>query len=115
MHQNNLGTQELIHLRKLCKALCDDFIGRDDVGHGAVVVLLVSEEVEISGAGESEEDGLFLACLLAFERFIDGYTDGMAALWRRKDAFDTCKTGGCLKDCGLLHCPCLHISVGIQL
>ena len=40
-------------------------VGGDVVGHLAVVELLVGHHVEVAGAGQAEEDGLFLAGLLA--------------------------------------------------
>ena len=61
-------------------------VGRDDVGHLVVVELLVGDEIEIAGAGEAEDDGLFLARFLALERLVDGGADGVAALGGGQDA-----------------------------
>ena len=56
------------------------------VCHGAVVVLCVGHHVEVAGAGEAEDDGLFLAGLLALEGLVDGSADGVAALGGGQDA-----------------------------
>ena len=41
---------------------------------------LIGHHVKVAGAGQAEDDGLFLAGLLALERFVDGHPDGVAAL-----------------------------------
>ena len=61
-------------------------VGGDGVGHGAVVEGFVGVEIEIASAGEAEEDRLFFACFLAFERFVDGGADGVAGLGRGNDS-----------------------------
>ena len=53
-----------LHLRQLCDACGQLFVGRDGIGHLVVVELLVGDEIEIAGAGEAEDDGLFLARFL---------------------------------------------------
>ena len=42
-------------------------VGGDVVAHLAVVELLIGHQIEVAGAGETKEDGLFLAGLLALE------------------------------------------------
>ena len=61
-------------------------VGGDDVAHLAIVVLAVGHHVEVAGAGQAKDDGLFLAGLLALEGFVDGGADGVAALWGGQDA-----------------------------
>ena len=75
-----------LHLRQLCDACGQLFVGRDGIGHLVVVELLVGDEIEIAGAGEAEDDGLFLAGLLALEGLVDGGADGVAALGGGQDA-----------------------------
>ena len=43
------------------KALLQVGVGGDVVGHLAVVELLVGHHVEVAGAGQTEDDGLFFA------------------------------------------------------
>ena len=74
------------HLRQLRNACGQLFVGRDGIGHLVVVELLVGDEIEIAGAGEAEDDGLFLAGLLALEGLVDGGADGVAALGGGQDA-----------------------------
>ena len=69
-----------LHLRQLCDACGQLFVGRDGIGHLVVVELLVGDEIEVAGAGEAEDDGLFLARFLALERLVDGGADGVAGL-----------------------------------
>ena len=54
------------------KALLQVGVGGDAVGHLAVVELLVGHHVEVAGAGETEDNGLCLAGLLALEGLVDG-------------------------------------------
>ena len=75
-----------LHLRQLCDACGQLFVGRDGIGHLVVVELLVGDEIEIAGAGEAEDDGLFLAGLPALEGLVDGGADGVAALGGGQDA-----------------------------
>ena len=75
-----------LHLRQLCDACGQLFVGRDGIGHLVVVELLVGDEIEIAGAGEAEDDGLFLAGLAALDGLVDGGADGVAALWGGQDA-----------------------------
>ena len=75
-----------LHLRQLCEACGQLFVGRDGIGHLVVVELLVGDEIEIAGAGEAEDDSLFLARFLALERLVDGGADGVAALGGGQDA-----------------------------
>mgnify|MGYP007084601876 FL=1 len=75
-----------LHLRQLCDACGQLFVGRDGIGHLVVVELLVGDEIEIAGAGEAEDDGLFLARFLALECLVDGGADGVAALGGGQDA-----------------------------
>ena len=70
------------------------FIGRNGVRHRAVVVLFVCGHIEITGTGQTEENGLFLARLLAFERFVDGGADGMAGFGGGQDALGAGKLFG---------------------
>lgn len=48
-------------LRDAVKALLQVCIGGDVVGHLAVVELLIGHHVKVAGAGQAEDDGLFLA------------------------------------------------------
>ena len=74
------------HLGQLGEAGLQLGVGGDVVGHLAVVELLVGHHVEVAGAGEAEDDGLFLAGLPALEGFVDGGADGVAALGGGQDA-----------------------------
>lgn len=56
------------------------FIGGNVVAHGAVVIRLVCCHIKVAGTGQTEQDGLSFAGLLALERFVDGHPDGVAAL-----------------------------------
>ena len=68
------------------KALLQVGIGGDVVAHLAVVELFIGHHIEIAGAGETEDDGLFLAGLLALKGFVDGGADGVAAFGGGQDA-----------------------------
>ena len=61
-------------------------VGGDVVRHLAVVELLIGHHVEVAGAGETEDNGLCLAGLLALEGLVDGGADGAAALGGGQDA-----------------------------
>ena len=74
------------HFRECGDALRKLGVGGDVVRHLAVVELLVGHHVEVAGAGETEDDGLFLAGLLALEGLVDGGADGVAALGGGQDA-----------------------------
>ena len=75
------------HLRQLCDACGKLLVGRDNIGHFMIVELLIRNEIEVAGAGQSEDNGLLLPCFLALKRFVDGGADGVAALGGRQDAF----------------------------
>ena len=51
-----------------------------------IVELLIRNEIEVAGAGQAKDDGLFLAGPLALEGLVDGGADGVAALWGGQDA-----------------------------
>ena len=40
----------------------------------------IGVHIEVAGAGQTEEDGFLLAGLLALQRFVNGYPDGVAGL-----------------------------------
>ena len=54
-----------VDFRETCKAFFKVCVGRDIVGHHAVVVLLISNHIKVACAGETKEDSLFLAGFLA--------------------------------------------------
>ena len=64
------------------KALLQVGIGGDVVAHLAIMELLVGHHAKVAGAGQTKDDGLFLAGLLALE----GLVDGVAALGGGQDA-----------------------------
>ena len=116
-YENNITYVVLfcVYFRQLCYRGCYVGIGWDYVAHSAVVKLLVSHEVEVSGAGKAEHYGLFFACLLALEGFVDGYAYGVAALRCRLDAFHASKLLGCGKHRCLFHGAGFHESVVVEL
>ena len=65
------------YLRKSREAFFEVLVRGDVVAHLAVVILLIGNQVEVAGAGQTEEDRLGFAGLLAFERFIDRDFDRM--------------------------------------
>ena len=77
--------------------------------------LLIGHHVEVAGAGETEDNGLCLAGLLALHGLVDGYPDGVAGLGSREDALDPGKLLGGFKHLGLLHGHGLHVAVVVQL
>ena len=79
----------LRNIRDTCKALCEGFIGRDNIAHFTIVVLLVCDQIEVAGTCETKYDGLFLTAFLAFHCLINRGFDRMAALRRRKNPFDS--------------------------
>ena len=85
------------HLRQLCNARGQLLVGRDDVGHLVVVELLIGDKIEIARAGQTEDDGLFLARFLALERFVDRGADGVAGLRGGEDALGAGKILRCLE------------------
>ena len=62
------------------------FIGGNVVAHGAIVIRLVCCHIKVAGTGQTEQDGLSFAGLLALEGLVDGGADGVAALGGRQDA-----------------------------
>ena len=72
--------------RNVLEALFKILIGRNVVDHRAFTIRLISRHIEIAGAGQAEQDGLFLAGLLALEGLVDGGADGVAALGGGQDA-----------------------------
>ena len=77
--------------------------------------LLIGHHVEVAGAGETEDNGLCLAGLLALHGLVDGYPDGVAGLGSREDALDPGELLGSFKHLGLLHGHGLHVPVMVQL
>ena len=57
-------------------------IGGNVVAHGASVIRLVCCHIKVAGTGQTEQDGLSFAGLLALERFVDCGADGVAGLRR---------------------------------
>ena len=96
------------------KACGDKQIGRDVIAHLAVVELLISCHIEISGSGQAEEDRLLLTGLLTFYRLIHGHLDGVTALRRRKDTFDAGKLFRGGKYIGLFLCVAGFILAGFE-
>ena len=74
------------HLGQLGEAGLQFCVSGDIVGHLAVVELLIGHHVEVAGAGQAKDDGLFLAGLPALEGLVDGGADGVAALGGGQDA-----------------------------
>ena len=50
--------------------------------------LLIGGHVEVAGAGQTEDDGLFFAGLAAFDGLVDGDADGVTRFRSGQDAFD---------------------------
>ena len=71
------NTQRL-HFGQRGEAARKVFVGRNVVGHLAVVVLLIRLHVEVAGTGKTEQNRLLLAGLAAEHRFIDSGADRVA-------------------------------------
>ena len=82
---------------------CDLLICGDIVAHLAVVVSGISVHIEVACTCKTEEDSLFLACLLALKSLVDSNLDGVAALRSRKDSLNSCKHLGSLEYRSLLN------------
>ena len=54
------------------------FIGGNVVAHGAVMICLVCCHIKVAGTGQTEQNGLSFAGLLALECFVDCGADGVA-------------------------------------
>ena len=76
-HQESRHGESASDFGEFFDALLNVLIGGNVVGHDAVVVLAVGDHVEVSGAGESEEDVFGLAGFFAFEGLVDGGLDGV--------------------------------------
>ncbi len=72
-------------LRQGVKAGLQVRIGGDVVGHRLLHEGGIGRHIEIAGAGQAEQDGLFLAGFLALERFVDRHADRMGGFRRRQD------------------------------
>ena len=72
----------------LCQTVGDFLVGGNVVAHLAVVEPLVGVHIEVAGAGQAEDDGLFLAGFLALQGLIDGDPNGVAAFGGGQDALD---------------------------
>ena len=96
------------YLRKRIPVLLQFGIRGDVILHLTLMELLISHHVEVSRAGESEEDGLLLAGLLAFSGLVDGHPDGMGALGCGQDALHPGKVLRSLEDLRLFHTDGLH-------
>ena len=77
--------------------------------------LPVGDHVEVAGAGQTEDDGLGLAGLAAFDGLVDGDADGVAGLRRGQDALDARELLGRLEHLRLLDGAGLHVAIVIQL
>ena len=77
--------------------------------------LLIGGHVEVAGAGQTENDGLCLAGLAAFDGLVDGDADGVAGLRRGQDAFNARELLGRLEHLCLLDGAGLHVAVVVQL
>ena len=113
-----LGQKEpslLTHFGELGEGLFEFLVGGDVVAHDAIVEFLVSVHVKIAGSGKTEDDVLGFAGLFAFQGFIDGYLDGVAALGSGKDAFHAGKGGGGLEDFRLFNAARLEESLVVKL
>ena len=63
------------------------FICGNIVCHLSIMELLISHHIEISGAGQAEDNGFLFSGFLTLHRLVYGHLDGVAALRRRQDAF----------------------------
>ena len=91
------------------------FIGGNVVAHGAIVIRLVCCHIKVAGTGQTEQDGLSFAGLLALERFVDCGADGVAGLRRRKNGLHLGELNCRIEYIGLLDRNRLHITVVVQL
>lgn len=89
-------------------------VGGDVVGHLSAVVGLVGVHVEVTRAGEAEEDRLLLAGLGALACLLHGLEDRVRALRCRQDGLETGEVLGCLEDVGLLHGNGLHVTIVLE-
>ena len=103
------------HLGQLRNRGSDLLVGRDLIGHLAVVVFLVSDQVKVSGAGQAKDDCLLFAGFFALKSFIDRNTDGMGALGGRENTLDARKLLGSLKDAALFHAHGFHEAIVVEL
>ena len=100
-HQESRHGESASDFGEFFDALLNVLIGGNVVGHDAVVVLAVGDHVEVSGAGESEEDVFGLAGFFAFEGLVDGGLDGVCGFGGGEDAFDAGELFGGFEDVGL--------------
>ena len=91
------------------------FIGGNVVAHGAIVIRLVCCHIKVAGTGQTEQDGLSFAGLLALERFVDCGADGVAGLRRRKNSLHLGELNCRIEYIGLLDRNRLHLAVVVQL
>ena len=76
--EKHLRLAHISDLRDPRKPFRQIFVRRNIIDHGSVVIGFIRFQIEVAGAGETEDDGLFLAGLLAFQGFVDGSTDRVA-------------------------------------
>ena len=76
----------ILYNGKFGKAILQILVRGDIVGHFSIVELFVSSHIEVAGTGQTKDDGLFLAGLLALGGLVDGGADGVAALGGGQDA-----------------------------
>ena len=112
MYESNLVAGEL---RDAVKAFLQVGVGGNGIGHLAVMEFLIGHHVKVAGARQTEDDGLFLADLLALKRFVDGHPDGVAALRGGEDTLNAGELLSGLKHAGLLHAAGLHQAVVVEL
>ena len=79
------------------------------------MIFLISDHIEVTCAGEAEDDVLGFAGLFALESFVDSYADRVGALRSGKDAFNAGEHLSCFKDFGLLDGNSFHQAVVIEL
>ena len=104
-----------VHLGQLVEAGLQFLVGGDVVGHLPVVEFLVGHHVEVARAGETKDDGLFLAGFDALFRLVNGDLDGVGAFRGGEDSLHPGEILGSFKDIGLLDGHGLHQSVIVQL
>ena len=99
------------HLGQLRNRGSDLLVGRDLIGHLAVVVFLVSDQVKVSGACQAKDDCLLFAGFFALKSFIDRNTDGMGTLGGGKNALDAGKLLRGFENTALVDADSLHEAV----
>ena len=79
------------------------------------MIFLISDHIEVTCAGEAEDDVLGFAGFFALEGLVDGHADCVGALRGGKDAFNAGEHLSCFEDFGLLDGNSFHQAVVVEL